>query len=201
MQPARRGPGRPRGFDPRKALGRAREVFHAKGFAATSLDDLAAATGLNRPSLYAAFGDKEALYIRALDAYAGKLLEGMEAILSDPAPIARRLSKVFEATIAIYTAPPMHAGCMLVGTATTEAPSRPAVAAAASRLARAFEDAFERAFTRAVKSGELSRSPTPRARAQLAQALLHTLSVRARVGDRPKELASVVRAILPLIVR
>ena len=58
--------GRPRAYDPDAALKAARDVFWVKGYAATSLDDIAEATGMNRPSLYAAFGDKEAIYLAAL---------------------------------------------------------------------------------------------------------------------------------------
>src|SRR5260370_5408388 len=65
--PARRG--RPRAYDPDSALARAVDAFWDAGFAATSLDDLTAATGMNRPSLYGAFGDKQALYRKALDLY------------------------------------------------------------------------------------------------------------------------------------
>jgi AcrR family transcriptional regulator len=57
----------------------------AKGFAAASLDELAAASGLNRPSLYAAFGDKEQLYIATLRFYGARNVEGLEAILAGPA--------------------------------------------------------------------------------------------------------------------
>src|SRR5919202_5869099 len=65
--PKRRG--RPRAYDPDTALDRARDVFWDAGFAAASLDALAAATEMNRPSLYLAFGDKRALYRRTLDRY------------------------------------------------------------------------------------------------------------------------------------
>jgi TetR/AcrR family transcriptional regulator, copper-responsive repressor len=57
--------GRPRAFEAETALTHAMDAFWKDGFAATSLDDLSAATGLNRPSLYGAFGDKRALYIQA----------------------------------------------------------------------------------------------------------------------------------------
>src|SRR6202521_4415529 len=66
----RRGP--PRQYDPGPAPAKAAEAFWKYGYAATSLDDLAAATGMNRPSLYAAFGDKRAIYLKALAHY-GKL--------------------------------------------------------------------------------------------------------------------------------
>src|SRR4051812_36374931 len=66
-QPSGRSPGRPRGrprgFDPEAALGQARDVFWDAGFAASSLDELSAAMEMNRPSVYAAFGDKETLYL------------------------------------------------------------------------------------------------------------------------------------------
>ena len=60
--------GRPRSYDPETALARAAAVFWKAGYAGTSLDDLSQATGMNRPSLYAAFGDKRDLYLKTLDA-------------------------------------------------------------------------------------------------------------------------------------
>ena len=72
LAPAAPGPkrrGRPRAYEPDVALGKALDVFRKDGFAATSLDDLSAATGMNRPSLYGAFGDKRELYIRSYQRY------------------------------------------------------------------------------------------------------------------------------------
>src|SRR5215471_1336145 len=65
--PKRRG--RPRAYEPDVALGKALDLFRTAGFAATSLDDLSAATGMNRPSLYGAFGDKRELYIKSYRRY------------------------------------------------------------------------------------------------------------------------------------
>ena len=59
--------GRPRAYDPERALAQATAAFWDAGYSATSLDDLSAATGMNRPSLYGAFGDKHALYLKAID--------------------------------------------------------------------------------------------------------------------------------------
>src|ERR1700688_3346919 len=66
--PARRR-GRPRQYDPERALAKAAEAFWKDGYAATSLDDLAAATAITRRSLYAAFGDKRDLYLKTLERY------------------------------------------------------------------------------------------------------------------------------------
>src|SRR4030088_2683405 len=67
VAPKRRG--RPRAYQPEVALGKALDLFRSEGFAATSLDDLSAATGMNRPSLYGAFGDKRELYIKSYPRY------------------------------------------------------------------------------------------------------------------------------------
>src|ERR1700733_3259545 len=67
--------GRPRSYEPDVALGQAMEAFWKSGYAATSLDDLSAATGMNRPSLYAAFGDKQDIYVKAYQKYRARLRE------------------------------------------------------------------------------------------------------------------------------
>ena len=81
--PKRRG--RPRAYDPKTALARAAETFWKAGYAGTSLDDLAAATGMNRPSLYAAFGDKRELYLKTLEHYRDEYRAlAREALADDP---------------------------------------------------------------------------------------------------------------------
>src|ERR1044071_6181888 len=67
--PAKRPRGRPRAYEPDVALARALDAFWEGGYSGTSLDQLVEATGMNRPSLYAAFGDKQALYLKALRSY------------------------------------------------------------------------------------------------------------------------------------
>jgi TetR/AcrR family transcriptional regulator, copper-responsive repressor len=193
--------GRPRGFDPDQVLARVRRVFMEKGFSGASLDDLAAAAGLNRPSLYAAFGNKEELYVRALRRYAGRNIDAMQAILSRPGTIEARLGEVYRAAVDLYTAPPKSTGCMIIGTATVEAPSSRTIAAAARELLAEIEARFEQAFARAVAAGELAADPSPATRARLAGAMLDTLAVRARLGAKPTELKAFARTMVPVICR
>ncbi len=198
---AKRPRGRPRSFTTSEVLERVRSVFMEKGFAAASLDELAEAAGLNRPSLYAAFGDKEQLYIHALRFYGEKSLAGLEAILGGKGSIEQRLGRVYKAAIELYTAPPNAQGCMIVGTAAVEAPTRPRIAAAAAQLLDDFEQSFERAFARAVADGELGREPSPAARARMAGAALDTLAIRARIGTKPAQLRSFAASMIPAICR
>ena len=79
---------RPRSFDPDEALDLARDVFWEKGFQGTSLDDITAATGLAKPSLYAAFGDKNALFLKILDRYHARIVAHAERTIND-GPSAR----------------------------------------------------------------------------------------------------------------
>src|SRR5271155_4139384 len=97
--PKRRG--RPRAYEPEVALGKALELFRRDGFAATSLDDLSAATGLNRPSLYGAFGDKRELYIKSYTRYRADARAAMIDIFRGELPIRERLQRIYSVALDI----------------------------------------------------------------------------------------------------
>lgn len=193
--------GRPREFDPDQVLDRVRDVFIEKGFAAASLDDLAAAAGLNRPSLYAAFGDKEQLYIASLRRYGSQIAMALQAILSRTEPIERRLAAMYSAAVKLYTAPPRPSGCMIIGTAATEAPTHPKIAATAVALLAAIETILEGAFDEAVNQGELAADPSPATRARLAGAIFDTLAIRARFGSTAMDLEAFAHAMIPALCK
>src|ERR1700735_5837445 len=92
-----RGRGRPRRFEPEQALAQASDVFWNDGFAATSLDDISAATGLNRPSLYGAFGDKRALYLQAYGQYRKRVNELFEPLFAAREPLRGKLRGILTA--------------------------------------------------------------------------------------------------------
>src|SRR5204862_3183568 len=100
VSPKRRG--RPRAYQPEIALGRALDLFRKDGFAATSLDDLSAATGMNRPSLYGAFGDKRELYIKSYQRYRADARAAMVDIFRDELPIRKRLERIYAVALDIY---------------------------------------------------------------------------------------------------
>jgi AcrR family transcriptional regulator len=172
-----------------------RSVFMAKGFAAASLDELAAAAGLNRPSLYAAFGDKEQLYIAALRFYGSKSVDALDDVLTGPGTIAQRLGKVYNGAIDLYTAPPHRPGCMIVGTAAAESPMHPQIAGVARDLLAEIEGCLERAFA----VSELSKTPSPAARARMAGAILYAIAIRARLGAKAADLRAFAASMVPTI--
>jgi len=110
--------GRPRAYDPEEALARARDTFWRNGYTGTSLDDLSAATGMNRPSLYGAFGDKHALYLQTMDRYVEAGRSAMDRALQGELPLRDALMRVFDGALGWYL--PAHdaaRGCLLIGTA------------------------------------------------------------------------------------
>jgi AcrR family transcriptional regulator len=199
QKPAKAPRGRPRSFDVAEVLERVRVVFLEKGFSGASLDDLAAAAKLNRPSLYAAFGDKEGLYLHALERYGEQSVAVMESIFARELPIAQRLGQVYKAAVALYTTTPNAPGCMIVNTAAVEAPTHPKIGAAAAKLIAELEAVLERAFARAVSEGELTPLPSPATRARLAAAMFDTLAVRARLGESADDLREFALSMVPSI--
>src|ERR1700677_5085431 len=103
---ASRGRGRPRAFEAETALAQAMDVFWSDGFAATSLDDISAATGLNRPSLYGAFGDKRALYLHAYGQYRKRMNESFAPLFAAREPLRVKLRRILAAALDLYLSGP-----------------------------------------------------------------------------------------------
>src|ERR1700723_3169252 len=99
-QPLRRG--RPRQYDPDQALAKAAAAFWKGGYSGTSLDEISAATGMNRPSLYAAFGDKRALYLEALAQYWKLSFASMREALAHDLTLEEALMCVYDGALSIY---------------------------------------------------------------------------------------------------
>ena len=106
--------GRPRSYDPDSALARATDAFWNAGYAATSLDDLCDATGMNRPSLYGAFGDKRELYLKTLERYTQIGRRAMDEALDYERPVSESLARVYASALSLYFQPGDSArGCFL----------------------------------------------------------------------------------------
>ncbi|WOB24600.1 MULTISPECIES: TetR/AcrR family transcriptional regulator [Xanthomonas] len=185
--------GRPRKFDEATVLERARDVFWNHGYAATSLDELAAATGLNRPSLYATFGDKHALYLRALEENKAWSVAGVRQHMGSDGPLHEVLRSFFLAAAESTLAGEMGArGCFVVCTAVTESLRDPETRTVAASYVEGVDLAFRERFERSKE--ELNRGIDPASAAAVASAMLQTLAVRARTGSGREELTDIVHA-------
>jgi AcrR family transcriptional regulator len=196
--PKRRG--RPRAYEPDVALGKALDLFRRDGFAATSLDDLSAATGMNRPSLYGAFGDKRELYIKSYQRYRDDARAAMIDIFRDEAPLRDRLRRIYAIALDIYLSGELGPrGCFTVMTAASEAVADPEIRAMALEGFVELDKAFAACFRRAKEKGELTNSADVTVLAQLASATIHSIAIRARARVPRGELEAIVNGAIDVM--
>jgi AcrR family transcriptional regulator len=191
VAPKRRG--RPRAYEPEVALGKALDLFRTRGFAATSLDDLSAATGMNRPSLYGAFGDKRELYIKSYRRYRDDARAAMIDIFREELPVRERLKRIYAVALDIYLSGDAGPrGCFTVLTAASDAVADPEIRAMALEGFVELDKAFAACFRVANEKGELPKSADATALSHLASATIHTIALRARARVPRKELEAIV---------
>jgi TetR/AcrR family transcriptional regulator, copper-responsive repressor len=200
-QPAeQRRRGRPRQYDPSRALNEAAESFWRNGYAGTSLDELVAATGMNRPSLYAAFGDKRDLYLKTLERYREEARAVGRQIVADDPPLRVLLTRFYDAALDIYRAGDEDArGCYTISTAAMQAAADPAVRAHLAESIRGTDAFLSARIAKARERGEIGPGADPAALAQLGTATLHTIAVRARAGFPRKQLRALAAGAIDLI--
>jgi AcrR family transcriptional regulator len=192
--------GRPRAYQPEIALGKALDLFRKDGFAGTSLDDLSAATGMNRPSLYGAFGDKRELYIKSYQRYRDDARAAMLDIFRDDAPLRDRLQRIYAIALDIYLSGELGPrGCFTVMTAASEAVADPQIRAMVLEGFVELDKAFAACFRRAKEQGELPDSADPTVLAHLASATVHTIAIRARAQVPRKELETIVNGAIDVM--
>jgi AcrR family transcriptional regulator len=197
--PKRRG--RPRAYEPEVALAKALDLFRKDGFAGTSLDDLSAATGMNRPSLYGAFGDKRELYIKSYQRYRADARAAMVDIFRDELPIRKRLERIFAVALDIYLSGDAGPrGCFTVMTAASEAVSDPQIRAMVLEGFSDLDKAFAACFRLAREKGELPETVDPVVLAQLASSTIHTIAIRARAGVPRKDLEAIVKGAIDVMI-
>lgn len=193
-QAPRKPRGRPRAYEPHVALRQAADAFWKSGYSGTSLDDITAATGMNRPSLRAAFGDKHAIYLKALTDYWELKFAVMRKALASGSTLKDALMRVYDAALAIYFSGDGHArGCFVVGTAVTEAVDDPEIQRIVMDGLRALDADFEARLQLARDAGELKKDVDLAALALLASATMHTIAIRARAGAPRKDLRKLAQ--------
>jgi TetR/AcrR family transcriptional repressor of nem operon len=155
--------GRPREFDPDEALDRAVQVFWTRGFERTSVEDLTESMGIQRGSLYATFGDKHQLFLRALDRYEERFYRDTLRYLEEGS--ARDgIRRVFEQVVSDCACSGGAKGCFITNTAVALAEDDPETASRVRSNLLRLERAFEAALTRAGEETLGGREPRTLAR-------------------------------------
>jgi AcrR family transcriptional regulator len=182
--------GRPREFDPELALERAMEVFWRQGYEGTSLTDLTEALGITRPSLYAAFGNKEALFRRVLERYEARAGSYRPKALI--APTAREVARqLLEGAAALHGDKANPSGCLGVQGALACGGEAGAIREELIAHRSAGEKAIRERMKRAKREGDLPPDADPAALARYLSAVLYGMAVLAAGGVSRKDLVQV----------
>jgi AcrR family transcriptional regulator len=173
--------GRPRTFDEDEALDRAVEVFWRHGYEGASMTDLTAAMGVNKPSLYAIFGSKEALFRRVVARYAERDMAYARAAMAQPT--AMEVARTFlHDNVDALTRKDRPPGCLSIQGGLSCSPANASISEflAASRLGG--EIALAERFARAVDEGDLRADTNPAALARYVMVVSEGQAVHAAAG-------------------
>ncbi|HEX6087148.1 MAG TPA: helix-turn-helix domain-containing protein [Thermoanaerobaculia bacterium] len=190
---------RPRAFDEDTALRAAMDTFWTKGFEATSVTDLTAAMGIGRSSLYAAFGDKDAVFARAMDLYMREVAAERVRILRTAVSARQGVRDFLAHHIRVATDPRTPAGCLVVNTALELDGVAEAAAERLTSRSKVVDQAMRELLERAQAAGELDRSLDVRALALMLVALSYGIHVMSRMHRDRKTLQSIADAALALL--
>jgi AcrR family transcriptional regulator len=182
--------GRTRQFDINEALDRALEVFWLRGYEGATLPELTRAMGINRPSLYAAFGNKEQLFRKAIDRYQ----TGPQAFVGEALtkPTARAVVEaIFSGFVRMLRGRDKARGCLIVSGALACGEEAEPVRRELARLRQAAVTAFRERFERAVQDGDLPGGTDCATLARYVATVLNGVAVQAASGATEKELRLV----------
>jgi len=191
---------RPRSFDDGEVLRAARDQFWSTGYAAARVDDIAAATGLGKGSLYGAFGDKHQLFLRTFDDHCAGLVETVRRALDGPDARAHERLRTHVLAVADATASDVCLRGCLLAKGTAELSERdPAVAATARRTFAAIEELISSCIAGAQRAGDIEQDADPDRLAGLLLAVLRGIEALGKGGNSPDSLHAIAETALALL--
>lgn len=186
--------GRPRCFDRDAALAAAIEVFWQKGFEGATLADLTGAMGINPPSLYAAFGDKEGLFLEAVQRYREQVGERCE--VAEETDARETMRQLLHELATHFTESSHPRGCLMVLAATTSGSTSPKLQAFLAEQRAVAKAHLRSLIERGVRRGELPADTEPGELANFYSAIIAGMSLQARDGASRKSLMATVEAAM-----
>jgi TetR/AcrR family transcriptional regulator, transcriptional repressor for nem operon len=193
--------GRPRSFDTEAAVERAMEVFWSRGYHATALPDLLRATELSRGSLYAAFGDKHSLFLRALDRYIADALTRMDVELAPGREPVDGLRAYLAGYVDRTSGTKGRRGCLLVATAMELAGQDAEVGRRIAGFFTAMEARVRETLSRAKAAGKLADGVEPASAAKILVCFVEGLRVVGKTAPERATSQATAEALLGRFIR
>lgn len=186
--------GRPREFDAAVALQRATQTFLRYGYAGASLETLTGAMGLSKPSLYAAFKDKRALFQRVVEERAAMLAKRYRAAFKRGTTLETSLVAMFDEAVTVNLGEEGNApGCLIVSSSTTEAVEDEALAKFTREFFAICDQEMARWIEQAYGCSSSKGALSAQSLGRLVNTIIHDISLRARVGESRTRLRAFVR--------
>ncbi|MFJ9351236.1 TetR/AcrR family transcriptional regulator [Streptomyces sp. NPDC101237] len=193
---------RPRKFDEQQVLATAREQFWAHGYAGTRIDDIAAATGLGKGSLYGAFGGKQDLFHRVFDDYCTSVVDATaQQLRGDDENAYARLSAHIHAVTSAAAADTAQRGCLLAKGTAELAEHDKVVARRAHTAIETLRTLLEDDIAACQRNGDLDADADPGQLAALVLAVLRGIEALAKAGTDEKTLTDIARTALAVLPR
>lgn len=199
MNDVSRPRGRPRKFDRDEALDGAVRAFWANGFDGASLDVLTKAMGVNRPSLYASFGNKHDLFMEAVDRYASSFAGGAVKALYAEADIRTAVAAFFVEIIRSVASDGEARGCLIANVSTELSGRDETVCAKISAMIARTDGAVAERLRSAQNAGQLSSQVNPQAMARMIVSITHGLATRARIGESRQKLSALASDFMAVL--
>lgn len=185
--------GRPRKFDMEAALDSAVDVFYAKGYEATTVDDLTAAMGVNRPSLYATFGNKETLFLQVLNRYRDRYVPQVQEVLASKKNARQAMETFLHLTAQWHVQHSQMMGCLIANSSPDCRMDQPNIYEHIQKLHTQNEEMFFQRLQQAIDDGELPQGADIRGLAQFFNGVIQGMAVLARGQHNPDAIWSMVR--------
>jgi TetR/AcrR family transcriptional repressor of nem operon len=193
---------RPRTFDESEVVAAARDEFWSRGYTATSVDDLTAATGLGKGSLYGAFGDKHGLFLRALDDYVGTALGEARAQLRDPRYSAYdRLIRHIRAQAKAIAADKSRRGCMMAKSAAELGATDETVEQTVARAYATWTAELVDCIKETQRDGAIDKKQNPQVLATTLLAFLRGQEALHKAGAKPAQIRAAAEQMIALMRR
>lgn len=187
--------GRPREFDYDKALDQAVRVFWSKGFEGTSMPDLTDAMGMNRPSIYAAFGNKEELFRKALERYSQNAVAHFRTLLNAPT-VREAVERFLLGSADSYACTETPRGCMSVQAALVGSEDCASACNEAARRREAIVEVLAERFKKGIMDGDLPAGTDTKELARFYTTVLQGMSVQSVGGASCAELKAIAHRAL-----
>lgn len=188
--------GRPRTFDKSLALRNAMHVFWAKGYEGTTMSDLVEAIGVKGPSVYAAFGNKDSIFIEAVKQYSDMMLSGPLKALTEEPDIYQAIKKLLEANLDFFMNSTNPRGCLIMTSAINATPEHTDLVNFVRTYRDDYKERLVKRFELALFEKQIRPEANPHDLAEYYFTVIHGMALRAKDGSALNQLFKVVEISL-----